>query len=78
MKRMIHASQRTDVVDKYMDQCVRNIANYFYDNEALETDDARSDYYVENICNDIEVKLCKQKLEDALLNARVRQLGYHL
>lgn len=80
MKRYVSASSNyVSVVDesyvgKYINQVVRNIANYAYNNAPLFDDDPRSDYFVENICEDSEVEKFKYLLRDAIMNAVDRQL----
>ena len=77
MKRYIRSSYDPKDVNRYVDRCIRNVADYFYSNVSLIDDDARADYFVENICSDPEVELYKKKLVDALFNAKARQMGYN-
>ena len=73
MKRIIHASEKYDEIDKYLRSCVRNIANYAYNNAHLREDDPRADYYVENICEDSDVMRAKDALNTAIHAAIDRQ-----
>ena len=61
----------SDMVDvkRYLDQAVRNIANYKYNNCSLSLDDPRCDYFVENIVEDSTVASKKQELLDAIDSA---------
>lgn len=80
MKRYVSANENyVTVADdryigKYINQIVRNIANYAYNNAPLMNDDPRADYFVENICEDSEVERCKYLLKDAIMDAIDRQL----
>lgn len=80
MKRYVSADENYNLVvddryiGKYLNQIVRNIANYAYNNAPLYDDDPRSDYFVENICEDSEVEKCKYLLKDAIMDAIDRQL----
>ena len=80
MKRYIKADENflrvvdDSYVGKYLNQVVRNIANYAYNNAPLSDEDPRADYFVENICEDSEVKKYKYLLKDALLDAVDHQL----
>lgn len=56
MKRYIRASSFTDDVENYIQQAVRNIANYYYDHADLAEDDPRADYFVENLVNHSKVQ----------------------
>ena len=80
MKRYVSADENYNLVvddryiGKYLNQIVRNIANYAYNNAPLMNDDPRADYFVENICEDSEVEKCKYLLKDAIMDAIDRQL----
>ncbi len=65
-----------DDIDKYLNAAIRNVANYAYDISSWIDDDPRSDYFIENVCGDLDVKKAKEGLYEALLVAINRAKGY--
>lgn len=76
MKRVIQASREIshDDIRRYLDTCVRNIANYAYNNANLSDDDPRCDYFVENIVEDSEVISKKAELLAAIESVTQSQM----
>lgn len=77
MKRYISSSFNSEsrkTISRYIDQAVRNISNYIYDDADLAENDTRSDYFVDNICEDSEVGKAKELLLNAVYNATDRQM----
>lgn len=83
MKRMIRADRELtrgkedyfNDIAEYIQQAVRNIADYAYNNAPLDIDDNRMDYFVSNIVNDSEVEEARGKLIEAIGHAINRQLN---
>lgn len=76
MKKMIKASTTTNNITRYINQAIRNVANYAFDNAPFDLDDPRNDYYVENIVEDIDVQTAKTALVNALETAIERNNRY--
>lgn len=80
MKKYVKASRSRDLerrtVDRYTTQFVRNIAKYFYDGSNFSDDSPYADYFVENICEDEEVKMKQKELVEVLFRAKDRAIGY--
>lgn len=76
MKKMIKASTTTNNITRYINQAIRNVANYAFDTAPFNLDDPRNDYYVENIVEDIDVQTAKTVLVNALETAIERNNRY--
>lgn len=73
---MIKASTTDNNITMYINQAIRNVANYAFDNVTFDLDDPRNDYYVENIVEDSDVQHSKAALIDALETAIERNSRY--
>ena len=73
MKVYINSSKQYDEIEKYLERCIRNVADYAYNHATLRDDDPRADYYVENICEDSEVVAAREQLNKALHDSVDRQ-----